>query len=64
MTEPLAKRPVRSYRQIRGLARAYVRSQTKGWRISAAAREQAALRITSALYELEILREEATHRGR
>jgi hypothetical protein len=64
MTDPLAKRPIRSYRQIRGLARAYVRSQTKGWRISEAARERAALRITSALYELEILREEATRRGR
>jgi hypothetical protein len=64
MTDPLAKRPIRSYRQIRGLARAYIRTQTKGWKLPAAAREQAALRVTSALYELEILREEATRRGR
>jgi hypothetical protein len=63
MTDPLARRPIRSYRQIRGLARAFIREQTKGWRVSAAAREQAALRVTSALYELETLREEAT-RGR
>jgi hypothetical protein len=58
-----ARRPIMSYRQVRAKARKYVRENTKGWRLSAAMREHAEIHIAGALYELEVLREEA-NRGR